>query len=323
MDMDVDADKGGGKGGTSNAIPLTPETAEMAAARGMRENAVFEYRGVSIPYSELPDAESNLLFGNVLWPAAETLSRLVIDAARGGVKLWTTAAAMQLGVPLEMLLAKRFGLASIPTSPSPEAIARLGLGRSLVPDVSDMSVLEVGAGVGLAGLACHACGARVLITDGEERLVDALSMKHADIVAQGERVRFRVLDWSEEVKDDCERFDLILGCEVLNPACEGEVHVPRLIGKRLRQRSSSSASAPLPPCALLLSEVRRTETCLRAVQELTASGLDVAAFQVCNGRELFEVPIDVLPPVGAMLLLVATRPQPPQPPPRSDAARAP
>ena len=37
-----------------------------------------------------------------------------------------------------------------------------------------MSVLEVGAGVGLTGLVAHALGARVLLTDGEARLVEAL-----------------------------------------------------------------------------------------------------------------------------------------------------
>ena len=33
---------------------------------------------------------------------------------------------------------------------------------------------RVGAGVALAGLTCRACGAKVRLTDGEQRLVEAL-----------------------------------------------------------------------------------------------------------------------------------------------------
>ena len=44
------------------------------------------------------------------------------------------------------------------------------------------------------------------------------------------------------------------------------------------------------------------------VRELGQAGLRVAAFRVCNGRELFEVGLDVLVEVGAVLLLVAAWP---------------
>ena len=62
-------------------------------------------------------------------------------------------------------------------------------------------------------------------------------------------------------------------------------------------------------CALLLSEVRRIETCTQAVRALEAAGLAVGAFRVCNGREAFEVgrSLDDLE-VGATLLLVAAWP---------------
>ena len=65
-------------------IRLAGESTAFAAARGMREKATFSYRGVQVEYSELPDAESNLLFGNVLWPCAETLTKLLVDQQRGG-----------------------------------------------------------------------------------------------------------------------------------------------------------------------------------------------------------------------------------------------
>ena len=74
--------------------------------------------------------------------------------------------------------------------------------------------------------------------------------------------------------------------------------MPRVVGRRLRRA---------PGCAaLLLSEVRRQETVATAVRELALAGLSVAAYQVVNGREIFEVTLDPPPPVGAYLLLVAT-----------------
>jgi hypothetical protein len=208
------------------ALPLAAESAAEAAARGMREAATFSYRGVSVSYSELPDAESNLLFGNVCWPAAETLARLLIDEAKGGAKVWTAAASMQLGVPLEMLLRKRFGGIPVAPPPQPSALERLRL-ATVLPDLSADTVaasssavssgrcrvLEVGAGVGVCGLACHALGAAVLITDGEQRLVEHNITYHANQLAQvgnlpqvgkleegGEaRLRFGHLDWCDHV----------------------------------------------------------------------------------------------------------------------------
>ena len=116
----------------SRALPLVDETAAASAARGMRALATFSYRGVDITYRELPDAESNLLFGNVCWPAAETLARMFIDQARGGAKIWTSEASMQLGVPLELLLSKRFGGIKVGPPPFPSGLDRLGL-ASMVP----------------------------------------------------------------------------------------------------------------------------------------------------------------------------------------------
>ena len=92
-------------------------------------------------------------------------------------------------------------------------------------------------------------------------------------------------------------FDVIIGSDVLNPACRGELFAPRVIARRL----SRAAGA----CALLLSEVRSADTCRAAVRELEANGLRVAAYRVCNGREVFELPLEPPPPVGAHLLLVA------------------
>ena len=287
----------------SRALPLVDETAAAAAARGMRALATFSYRGVDITSRELPDAESNLLFGTVCWPAAETLARMFIDQARGGAKIWTSEASMQLGVPLELLLSKRFGGIKVGPPPFPSGLDRLGL-ASVVPDVSSnkLSVLEVGAGVGLTGLACHALGADVLLTDGEERLVKHAAACHSKLAEETGRLKFATLDWHATNGDATGAFDLVIGVEVLNPACEGEIHVPRLIGQKLSRRTGSRA--------MLLSEVRRLETCQTAVKALEEAGLAVACYRVGNGREAFEVgrELEGVLEVGATLLIVAAWP---------------
>ena len=208
---------------------------------------------------------------------------------------------MQVGLPVEMLLSRRFGVPVAPP-PSPGATERLGL-ASVVPDVSEamLRVLEVGAGVGITGLACHALGASVLLTDGEERLVEHCRHSHREAAAASGRLSFATLDWHADARDAMTPpFDLIIGVEVLNPACEGEVHVPRLVARRLSHAPGARA--------MLLSEVRRVETCATAVQELASAGLRVAAFRVGNGRELVEVAPEALVEVGATLLLVAAWP---------------
>jgi hypothetical protein len=261
-----------------SGLPLAAESKATAEARGMRANAKFEYRDISVDYSELPDAETNLLFGNCLWPSAEVMAKLLIDAARGGAKIWTQHAAMQLGVPLEMLLQRRFGLDRQPTVLNSADRLRLADG-AVIPDVSSSHVLEVGSGVGLTGLVCHALGAAVVLSDGEQRLVDALAERHSALAAESDgRLRCALLDWHKDVLESDpvggphETFELILGCEVLHPSCQGEIHVPRLIGRRLAREPMSRA--------LLLSEVRGEATACTAVHELKAQGLAVFAYQV-------------------------------------------
>merc|ERR1739848_126419 len=89
------------------------------------------------------------------------------------------------------------------------------------------AVLEIGAGVGLAGLACRACGAaRVLLTDGEKRLVEELKAHHNQHV----ELEFEVLDWRTDTKvfEESEKFDLILGSDVCVGFAEGHIHVPKV-----------------------------------------------------------------------------------------------
>ena len=120
------------------------EVAEAAAA--LLECASrhrFEWRGRAVEYFELPDAETDLLYGNVLWPCAEVLSRLLLDAADGTPGLWDDARCQTLGVPLEQLVMKRFG-ATLRRPPRSEADDAAPL-----PALQGAKLLEIGCGTSL------------------------------------------------------------------------------------------------------------------------------------------------------------------------------
>lgn len=89
-------------------VALGGELGEAAAA--LLEDAGkhrFEWRGRAVEYWELPDAESDLLFGNVLWPCAEVLSRLLLDASDHVHNMWDDERCLSMGVTLEQLVARR------------------------------------------------------------------------------------------------------------------------------------------------------------------------------------------------------------------------
>lgn len=78
---------------------------------------------------------------------------------------------------------------------------------------SDEPILELGAGLGLPGLAAAASGNKVIITDLEP---DALEFAQAAAEANGleDRIDVRALDWTKPPAD-LGRFKTILGAEVL------------------------------------------------------------------------------------------------------------
>ncbi|MDD4731394.1 MAG: methyltransferase [Desulfovibrio sp.] len=80
------------------------------------------------------------------------------------------------------------------------------------PVVADGRYLEIGAGVGLAGLALARRGVRVMITDLEP---DAMLFCRINALRNGleDRVDLRVVDFTRDRLDTT--FDGILGCEVL------------------------------------------------------------------------------------------------------------
>ncbi|MGE4296792.1 MAG: methyltransferase [Desulfovibrionaceae bacterium] len=73
-------------------------------------------------------------------------------------------------------------------------------------------VLELGAGVGVAGLFAAAWGAQVTLSDIDP---DALLFTRINALTNnlGDRVRVRRIDFINDRLD--ERFDLILGCEIM------------------------------------------------------------------------------------------------------------
>lgn len=222
-----------------------PETAFRGGHR------CFCYRSVEVEYWELDeDPESDLLFGYGVWPVAQTLSRLLIDA--------TFSDDLQ------------------PFHP--------------IPSVRGKSVLELGAGVALAGLSCHACGSEVRLTDGEQRLVEALKEHHG----HKEALTFEVLDWN--VDEGLEQFDIIVASDVLLSCCGAPEALPAVLARRLKKPQGR---------ALLLNALRAVRAQLITISQLQSNGLCVSAFVASELLPISPEQISKLPD-STQILLVAT-----------------
>eukprot|EP00929_Paragymnodinium_shiwhaense_P121015 TRINITY_DN93138_c0_g1_i1.p1 TRINITY_DN93138_c0_g1~~TRINITY_DN93138_c0_g1_i1.p1 ORF type:complete len:348 (-),score=111.24 TRINITY_DN93138_c0_g1_i1:21-1064(-) len=227
---------------------LTNSSAEIGA--GCR---LFEYRGTRVEYWELDHTDDHLLFGYGVWPAAELLAKLFINADLDGVSDGDAVVA-----------------------------------------VRGKTVLEVGSGVGLTGLACRECGARkVLLTDAEQRLVDALREKHGHMP----ELAFDSLDWKTD--QGGEHFDVVLGCDILLSVCEGHIYAPRVLAARLRRRPESRG--------YLIAPFRNVCTHDVAVNELEKEGLHVEIFVVSAAAKLLRITKERLEQLSSrtQLLLVA------------------
>ncbi|CAJ1372017.1 unnamed protein product [Effrenium voratum] len=197
------------------------ELLEAPAEKFLGGPRSFRWKEVEIVYWELPEIEEDLLFGFAAWPAAQALARLLIDAE----------------------------------SESSES------SESPLPSVAKKRVLEVGAGVAVAGLSCRALGAAVCLSDAEERLVEALKEHHHD-----EELRFQVLDWNTD--EGVEGFDVIVGSDLLLAPFGGAQALPRLLARRLAPGG----------CGLLLNSRRGAEAHLTAIEELRRRGFAVSIF---------------------------------------------
>lgn len=132
---------------------------------------------VEVEYWELDeDPSSDLLFGYGVWPVAQSLSRLLIDATLSNHDDFQVIPSVRGKSVLEIGLL----VAQWVTRPCRHAILDLCQKKdchemwSLNLSISLTPLIHLGAGVALAGLSCHACGAQVRLTDGEMRLVKAL-----------------------------------------------------------------------------------------------------------------------------------------------------
>lgn len=89
------------------------------------------------------------------------------------------------------------------------------LGKLLVdtPHAKGTSVLELGAGMGVPGLAAAAAGYQVTLTDYEEHILDFERVSAAASGLPADSVRFELLDWLKPPA--MERYDVVVGAEVL------------------------------------------------------------------------------------------------------------
>jgi predicted nicotinamide N-methyase len=97
--------------------------------------------------------------------------------------------------------------------------------------VRDKAVCDLGAGLGLAGLAACACGAKKVSLYDRERLAMECALLSIEANGFGDRVHVDEFDWNV-IRADQEKFDTLLACDVLyEEAAVGPVAelVPRLV----------------------------------------------------------------------------------------------
>jgi len=246
-------------GEAADLLQLVTESKAAGCEVVAEKRRIFRYRSLEVEYWDLPPTDDHLLFGYEVWPVAELFAKLLVDRA------------LRRDADADMMAA--------------------------LPAVKEQSVLEVGAGVGLTGLACHAVGAsQLLLTDGEERLVHALREKHG----HRDHVSAALLDWKQAPSQNDQQFDVILGSDILLTVCEGHIYAPRVVGARLRKVPEARG--------LLMAPVRNAGVAQDvAVQELDKQGLHVRIFIVSAAVKMLEISRARLSSLGhgAVVLLVA------------------
>jgi len=145
----------------------------------------------------------------------------------------------------------------------------VGLAKRLArqPDsVRGKRVLEIGAGVGLAGLVAPSLGALVTQTDYQ---VDALTLCQHNATINGIcDIQVRPGDWREFPADLLGAFDLVIGSDVLY---ERSLHLTlsALLPKLLAPQGRILLADPLRPQAFDFMALREVEGWLIAMEAVT------------------------------------------------------
>jgi predicted nicotinamide N-methyase len=159
------------------------------------------------------------------------------------------------------------------------------------------SVLELGSGPGVAGLAALALGGRVTFSDLPYCLpnLQAVVQRNAHLVKGGAAPSVGVLDWTAPQSSSLaglQAMDLVLGADV--------VWVEELIGP-LASTLAWLTAGPSPPTILLAHQTRSTRGDDLLYSALAEAGLQVAAAGADTHHPDFSHP--------RIKILVITRPQ--------------
>lgn len=115
----------------------------------------------------------------------------------------------------------------------------------------DQSVLDLGCGMGLAGMVALSMGAKVMMADYE---TDALLLARVNGLAWPGRVRVRRVDWNEDRLE--ESFDLIIGSDVLYERAQWE-GFERFVRTHIRQGGCVWIGEPGRPGAVAFPDFAR------------------------------------------------------------------
>ena len=114
--------------------------------------------------------------------------------------------------------------------------------------VRGKSVLELGSGIGLCGIAAHKLGAAsVELTDYVEEIVNKLTRSAAAAADEGiggGQISASILDWDEEASmedgDAAQQYELVIGSDIIYEVEQCEVLAP-VIARRLIQSPDARA----------------------------------------------------------------------------------
>jgi predicted nicotinamide N-methyase len=138
------------------------------------------------------------------------------------------------------------------------------------------TVLELGAGTGLPGIAAAALGAKVVQTDRNEL---AMTLCKRNCARNGiETIEHRIADWTDW--NETEKFDWIIGSDILYGA-ETRTHLRRIFDTNLVQGGR-----------VLLSDPFRTKS-VRLMEEMEKDGWKIAITKWSVGEESAPRPIGI------------------------------